>query len=371
VATGALKCVVNVGASPLKHRKHAAKDQPPRPRGTRLSFVAATAAALAALIAIVPARAALPGSAEAHASIASRFVAAAKRSDYASVCRLYSRSYLKASRSECVDLYRWGEVLYGPYDYKIVSSRRLSNGHWRVALTHWFDRSPRSSRSPGRRSWRAAGRNGSRATRLAPRRHSSGGWHPARMAEAPSPAIQTFTGRRIDPFEPDPGEIVIDDIAQALGNQCRFGGHCRRFYSVAQHSCLLADLIAADGGGDVEQLWALLHDASEAYLVDLPHPLKHRSDLGSAFKEFENALQAAILTRFGISGDPPLRMKEIDRALLAAEKLALTASGWEWPELEGVVPAAVSIEPWSPERSTREFMRRFDAVEQRAEATGS
>ena len=67
------------------------------------------------------------------------------------------------------------------------------------------------------------------------------------MTEAPSAAIQTFTGRRIDPFDPDPEQIVIEDIAQALGNQCRFGGHCRRFYSVAHHSCLLADLIAAGG----------------------------------------------------------------------------------------------------------------------------
>ena len=182
------------------------------------------------------------------------------------------------------------------------------------------------------------------------------------MTEAPSAAIQTFSGRRVDPFAPDPGEIVIEDIAHALANQCRFGGHCRRFYSVAQHSCLLADLVAANEGGAYEQLWALLHDASEAYLVDLPHPLKHRSELGSAFKEFEERLQTVILSRFGLSGDPPARVKEIDRALLGAEKLTLTAAGWDWPELEGVTPAVVAIDPWSPPRSAREFRRRFDAL---------
>jgi hypothetical protein len=186
------------------------------------------------------------------------------------------------------------------------------------------------------------------------------------MTEAPSAAIQTFTGRRIDPFDPDPEQIVIEDIAQALGNQCRFGGHCRQFYSVAQHSCLLADLIAAGGGDAHDRLWALLHDASEAYLVDLPHPLKHRSDFGSAFREFESVLQTAILARFGLSPDPPARVKETDRALLAAEKQALTASGWRWPELEGVIPVAVTIEPWSPARSTREFLRRFARLHERA-----
>ena len=182
------------------------------------------------------------------------------------------------------------------------------------------------------------------------------------MTEPASSALQTFTGRRLDPLDPDPQQIVIDDIAHALGNQCRFGGHCRSFYSVAQHSCLLADLIAADGGGEEDQLWALLHDASEAYLVDLPHPVKHRSALGSAFRELEARLQSVILERFGLVGEPPTRVKEMDRALLAAEKVALTASGWEWPELEGVEPVAVTIEPWPPARSTREYRWRFDAI---------
>jgi hypothetical protein len=76
----------------------------------------------------------------------------------------------------------------------------------------------------------------------------------------------------------------------------------------------------------------------------------------------ETQLQAVILERFGLSGEPPVRVKDLDRALLAAEKLALTASGWAWPELEDVEPVVVSIEPWSPARSTREFMRRFRTI---------
>lgn len=87
------------------------------------------------------------------------------------------------------------------------------------------------------------------------------------------PFIQTVSGRRINPFAPVPELIELDDIAQALANQCRFGGHCRSFYSVAQHSCLLSDLLAAREAEPVGLLSALLHDAPEAYLVDLPHPL--------------------------------------------------------------------------------------------------
>jgi len=173
------------------------------------------------------------------------------------------------------------------------------------------------------------------------------------------PVIQTFSGRRINPFAPDPNEIVIEDIAQALGNQCRFGGHCSAFYSVAQHSCLLADLI---GGDAPTQLWALLHDGAEAYLVDLPHPLKHHSSLGESFRAVEEPLAAVILARFGLSSMPPPGLKQMDRALLAAEKRVLAAPGWEWPELADVEPVDLVIEPWLPARAAAEFLERFECL---------
>jgi uncharacterized protein len=178
----------------------------------------------------------------------------------------------------------------------------------------------------------------------------------------PQPEIQTFSGRRVNPFAPDPEQIVIEDIAQALANQCRFGGHCRSFYSVAQHSCLLTDLLAAAGGDETDQLWALLHDAAEAYLVDLPHPLKHWSEVGARFREVETPLQAVILARFGLPPEPPAHLKEADRALLAAEKAALLPAVWDWPELEGVEPAVIEIDPWLPERAVHELRARFKAL---------
>jgi 5'-nucleotidase len=179
----------------------------------------------------------------------------------------------------------------------------------------------------------------------------------------PGSYIQTVSGRRVDPFAPDPDEIDVDDIAQALANQCRFGGHCRAFYSVAQHSCLVADLVAAEGGDAGDRLWALLHDATEAYLVDLPHPLKHRSALGPPYREAERRLQAAICHRFGLPGDPPGCLKRIDRALLAAERRALARVAWHWPELDGAEPLDVRIEPWPPGRSADEFRARFAALD--------
>lgn len=176
------------------------------------------------------------------------------------------------------------------------------------------------------------------------------------------PFIQTVSGRRVDPFSLAVEDIEVGDIAQALANQCRFGGHCRRFYSVAQHSCLVSDLVRERGGDAAAALWALLHDAPEAYLSDLPHPLKHFSELGRLYREAEERLQRAITERFELPSDPPPALREADRALLAAERRALMVESWDWPELEGVAAAEVEIAPWTPERSAREFLTRYERL---------
>jgi hypothetical protein len=184
---------------------------------------------------------------------------------------------------------------------------------------------------------------------------------PGEAAVNAEAAIQTVGGRRVQPLEAAPGDIDLEDVAHALSNLCRFGGHTRVFFSVAQHSCLVADAVAAAGGSPEETLWALLHDAAEAYLGDLAHPLKH-SPYGDAYRVAEERLQAVVCARFGLAADTPARVKRVDRSLLASERLALMADAWEWPELAGVDPLDVEIEPWSPERARREFLERFERL---------
>lgn len=183
--------------------------------------------------------------------------------------------------------------------------------------------------------------------------------------QAPGPFIQTVSGRRLNPFEPAPEEIEIGDIAAALGNQCRFGGHIHRFYSVAQHAYLTSLLVEKSGGSVDDCLWALLHDAAEAYLVDLPHPIKHRSEAGRLFQQVEEPLQAVIIARFGLPDEPPEALKAVDRALLATERRSLSQELWSWPELDGVEPVDLEIEPWPPDRAAREFLARYDELESR------
>jgi 5'-deoxynucleotidase YfbR-like HD superfamily hydrolase len=178
----------------------------------------------------------------------------------------------------------------------------------------------------------------------------------------PGPHIQTLSGRRVNPFDAAPEDIDPADIALALSNLCRFGGHSRAFYSVAQHSVIVSDLLAETGAPPEEVLAALLHDASEAYLGDLPHPIKHRSELGARFKAAEQALEAVIAQRFALP-EASAAIKPIDRALLATERRTFSRVAWEWPELDGVEPLDLEIEPWEPPRAAREFLDRYERLE--------
>jgi acetolactate synthase regulatory subunit len=181
---------------------------------------------------------------------------------------------------------------------------------------------------------------------------------------AAGPYLQTVSGRWVNPFDPDPAQIDPDDISRALGNQCRFGGHSRVFYSVAQH-CVIVSRVVEERGGDAEDVFAaLMHDATEAYLGDMPHPLKHRSALGAAFREAEARLEEAIRDRFNIKANVP-EAKRVDRALLATERRAFSAEAWHWPELEDVEPLEIELTAWPPDTAAEEFARRYAELDAR------
>ena len=96
------------------------------------------------------------------------------------------------------------------------------------------------------------------------------------------------------------------------------------------HSTDTSAGVVEERGGDVEDVFAaLMHDAAEAYLGDMPHPLKHRCALGAAFREAEARLEEAIRDRFNIKANIP-EIKRVDRALLATERRAFSAEVWHW-----------------------------------------
>jgi hypothetical protein len=181
---------------------------------------------------------------------------------------------------------------------------------------------------------------------------------------APGPYLQTVSGRWVNPFDPDPEQLDPGDIARALANQCRFGGHSRVFYSVAQHSLIVSELVEAEGGDAEDAFAGLMHDATEAYLGDMPHPLKHRSALGTEFKAAEDGLEEALRAHFRIRAEVA-SIKPLDRALLATERREFSSVAWDWPELEGVEPLPISIEPLPPDAAAVAFLARYEELDAR------
>ena len=123
--------------------------------------------------------------------------------------------------------------------------------------------------------------------------------------------IRTYTGKHVDVFNPDPETILIEDIAHALANLPRWGGHLQKKYSVAQH-CIYCAYLAPEK----HKLEALLHDAAEAYLLDMPSPIKRQLP---NYKQLEDNLLRVIADRFGIQYPFDPIIKQIDRDLLKME----------------------------------------------------
>ena len=165
--------------------------------------------------------------------------------------------------------------------------------------------------------------------------------------------IQMHSGVAFWPLDPRADEVRIEDIAHSLSLLCRFGGHCRRFYSVAEHSVFVAQMVSPEAA-----LWGLLHDASEAYVVDLPRPLKR---MLPGYSVIEKRVHLAIADHFGLPPEIPPEVKAADEAMLLAEAhqlMTIPPMPWE----ERGEPAPVALRCWSPERARAEFVIAFEKL---------
>jgi hypothetical protein len=184
--------------------------------------------------------------------------------------------------------------------------------------------------------------------------------------------IQTYTGRQFWPLNPKPEEIFIEDIAHALSLVCRYTGHCREFYSVAEHSvrvsyraqALWLELDRAAGHlqrARIVALCGLLHDASEAYIADVSRPVKHSATFGPIYQAIEANLEAQINRRFEISHSVSV-VKRADNQLLATERrdlMSLPPRAWTLDEQ----PLEHAIEPWGPKAAEKMFLSRFHRLD--------
>lgn len=169
--------------------------------------------------------------------------------------------------------------------------------------------------------------------------------------------VSTYLGHRFYPLAPRIEDIAIEDIAHGLAFQCRFNGQTQHFYSVAQHSLMVASLVPRRLA-----LAALLHDAAEAYLGDMVKPLK---GLFPDFSRIEAEVMAIIGARFAIADAErqDRLIKRADLIALATEKRDLMPRSSEsWQSLDGVAPLPTRIEVLSPPSAKQLFLSEFQRL---------
>ncbi len=175
---------------------------------------------------------------------------------------------------------------------------------------------------------------------------------PVDQSIAHSLFVSTYSGRQFYPLAPTPDQVDIEDIAHGLAYQCRFNGQTRYFYSVAQHSLIVADLVPKR-----LRLAALLHDAAEAYMGDMVKPLKQ---LFPMFSDIEAKVMDAIGSRYGIGNFSDKAIKRADLVALAMEKRDLMPNSTEsWASLRAITASPLRITPMSPQEAKAAFLLAF------------
>lgn len=170
--------------------------------------------------------------------------------------------------------------------------------------------------------------------------------------------ISLLSGARFNYNRPEESGVTIDDIASALSNVCRFSGHLPCFYSVAQHLVNTSRIVPPELA-----FTALMHDTAEAFTNDLPTPLKWALPI---FKELETKIESAMAAKFGFPFPYPPEIKEADTNMLILEKIYVKGDMSVWPNYENIVVDhlvnKVDLKGWQPIRAKREFLERFEEL---------
>jgi len=165
--------------------------------------------------------------------------------------------------------------------------------------------------------------------------------------------IDTYSGGTFHPLDPDPEDIRVRDVAHGLANTCRYGGQCQFYYSVATHSVYVSRELQREFGPEV-QLYGLFHDAAEAYVTDVPRPVK---DEVGEFEAIESDVLAAVWDHLGVESPSPEQWEAVmaaDDRLFHYESDVLL----DRFQPEAVPDRAYDLEPNDPTAARQSFLRR-------------
>lgn len=173
--------------------------------------------------------------------------------------------------------------------------------------------------------------------------------------------IWSKNGNKLSIINLKPDDIDIDEIAHALGNTCRFGGHCSHFYSVAEHCVIMAHLMHALGHGPDVVLASLLHDASEYMLTDVPKPYK---TVMPEYERYENIVMDAICVAYGVDVDH-CAIHRLDKEMVVSEANELFIDP-EWTKTFGYEPindfAHRYLAKYAPEEASFAFKEMYECI---------
>lgn len=167
--------------------------------------------------------------------------------------------------------------------------------------------------------------------------------------------VSTYLGNRFYPLEPRIDRVAIEDIAHGLAYQCRFNGQTCEFYSIAQHSLVVASLVPGH-----LRFAALMHDAAEAYCGDMVKPLKA---VLPQFARIEDQVGCLIAEAFQIDFSDYAPIKRADLIALATEKRDLMPHSTErWAYLDDIQPLPDRIQALDPARAKMAFLEAFQQL---------
>lgn len=162
--------------------------------------------------------------------------------------------------------------------------------------------------------------------------------------------ILTTDGLYFDFADPDPACFTLHAIARGLANTCRFAGQCTAFYSVAEHSIWVSRLVPPEFA-----LAGLFHDAAEAFIGDMPKPLKHV--LGD-YQAVEARIESVMFPALGLPWPIPAQVKHADRVMLATEQRQLMRNRDAWRWTDGIQPADIDLDYYGPATAFHHFVDR-------------